>query len=187
MKRPDVWIVETLADGKPQFARDWAMLAKWLEETPDARERFNWRLIDHCGCCGAHQMVMVYMVDEQFGGDHFLVGGEAPREVEPCVFRCEKHVGRAPCCIDGCGRTFALDAGHGYDVTFICGKHWREAPRYMRDRVKWLRQRAEKLDWPDRLARLYSKAFDRAVRSVREGRRLDMDEINKLFGWDDAA
>lgn len=101
-------------------------------------------------------------------------------------YRCEKHVGRLPCLIAGCGRTFKLTGDDCYQVRVICGRHWRLAPRYMRDRVRSLRKKAERLNWPVRLQRLYSQAFELTVRAAE--RRLndegfiDVAEIERMFG-----
>jgi len=95
-----------------------------------------------------------------------------------------QHRGRAPCCIEGCGRTFALN-GDGYDVTYICGKHWRLAPKKWRAHVTRLRAIARKHGWTERLARLDDLAWQRCRRAAQRAAAGDLDkaEIDRMFGW----
>lgn len=124
----------------------------------------------HCGCCGS------------------LTGGGTWKtplaliRIRTGEHRCERHVGRIPCCIDGCGRTFAAGAD-GYDQQIICGPHWRQAPRTMRDAVARVRRKARRHGWTVELRERHHRLWSRTVRAVREGQRLDETEINALFGW----
>lgn len=124
-----------------------------------------------CGCCGAGSFITAKGVRTY---DALVM--------TPAGWRCPKHIGRNPCLIEGCGRTF--DATDRPGTTFICGTHWREAPKYMRRRVTKLRKAGEKRHWPPRYIRAHKKAFDLAVRAVKEGRSMDIDEINKMMGWE---
>jgi hypothetical protein len=123
-----------------------------------------------CGCCG------------EIG----LVGVADPLpiiEVEDGVFRCEKHVGRLPCCIEGCGRTFAMKDDDTYHHRMMCGLHWRSGPKHLRDRVAKLRRLAKRRGWSDRLLWLHGRAWEANRKAIVEGRSFDLAEVNKLFGW----
>lgn len=102
--------------------------------------------------------------------------------VGPDEYRCDRHVDRIPCCIEGCGRTFAIGHG-GYREIVICGAHWRQAPRSMRDAVARVRRQARRRGWSPTMKARFERLWLRTVRSVREGHRIDMTEINALFGW----
>lgn len=104
------------------------------------------------------------------------------------AIRCAKHVGRLPCIIEGCGRTFKMDPGEGYSVVTCCGRHWRMAPRYMRDRARFLRKKAEKMGWGGRAGRLHHIAWHRCIAAINrrgdiggEG-HIDIAEIERMFG-----
>jgi bacterioferritin-associated ferredoxin len=134
-----------------------------------------------CGCCGG---LPREMVDDrwQLALRRFKRRGEI-------FWRCEKHVGRNPCCIEGCGKTFALQPdkdGRGaedYSWRIMCGKCWRQAPKWMRDRVAKIRKLARRRGWSERIHRLHHMAWEACYRAIVDGRRLDMTEINKMFGW----
>jgi hypothetical protein len=100
-------------------------------------------------------------------------------------WRCPDHVGRAPCCIEGCGRTFALSDGDDYGVTYICGKHWRLAPKKWRAHLTRLRAIARRTGWTLRLRELDDKVWSRCRRAAEKAARGDLDkaEIDRMFGW----
>jgi len=106
-----------------------------------------------CGCCGANPS-----------------GYNPPwrpiREVAPGIWRCEKHVDRNPCCIAGCGKTFAHKGDDSYENRVMCGKCWRQAPRWMRDREARIRKLCNKRGWPHRLARLHGMAWEACHRKI---------------------
>lgn len=147
-----------------------------LEDTrfPIARDEFEIVPGLACGCCGRWA---------SYGG---YPGSSEFRQVSPDHWRCDKHVGRLPCAIEGCGRTFSMTADDTYDFVVVCGKHWREAPLRMRRHVAAIRKKARRYGWTDRLLRLHNLAWHRALRSIQHGRSLDMTEINRMFGWDDS-
>lgn len=132
-----------------------------------------------CGCCGRT------LRDLRHGrnGDGALwhvVGS----------YRCERHRGRVPCCIEGCGKTFAMKGDDHYGMTVICGKHWRQAPRHLRTRDTKFRRllKARRMAGKqEKIGELLSRNFNRAVESVRRGHVIDETEISKLFGWGDVA
>ena len=107
------------------------------------------------------------------------------------VWRCDRHIGRNPCCIAGCGRTFAHKPdkdGRGaedYSWTIICGRHWRMAPKFMRDAVARVRRRAKNDGWIDRHLARHTRLFDRCVRAIRDGQTIDPAEIHRMFGLED--
>lgn len=103
------------------------------------------------------------------------------------IWRCDKHLGRNPCIIPACGVTFAHRNGTSYQTSFICGKHWRQAPKFMRDaviRVERLAKRRKGAGWTETLRNRHSRLWYRTIRAVIDGHRVDMTEINKMFGWD---
>lgn len=136
-----------------------------------------------CGCCGTTKR---QKPSGRFYRGEFKCVDQI--DGEP-IWRCEKHVGRAPCCVAGCGKTFALRAGEGYDVTYICGKHWRMAPKRFRDLVALIRKRAKKRGWTDKLYRQHNFFWHQAVLRVDRPEEFSrppaevMAEIDKMFGW----
>jgi hypothetical protein len=80
-----------------------------------------------CECCGANP----YRFDWK------------PRrpiqEVEDGTWRCEKHVGRNPCAIEGCGKTRA--SRRPRSDYYLCGAHWKMVPH----RLKLVYQRLWRL------------------------------------------
>lgn len=98
-------------------------------------------------------------------------------------WRCPKHVGRVPCCIPGCGKTFAMKPADSYAEDYICGKHWRQAPKELRDRCAEIRKISKRKGWSQARIEMYERTWTEARDAVLEGGRLDEDEINKMFGW----
>jgi hypothetical protein len=113
-------------------------------------------------------------------------------------YRCEKHADRNPCAIESCSRTIAakgkLNEGHYW----LCGEHWRIAcPPGSPERRVYLRIRATARKrgfkvtsrWPQELESRYWRIWSRivAIGRARCAGDIDMAEINKLFGWDEAA
>jgi hypothetical protein len=104
-------------------------------------------------------------------------------------YRCRKHRDRNPCAIEGCTRTRAANGDYANDRT-LCSEHWR---RFVPPRSKLRRayhahwRRAKKLDWSPKRVRAFDRFWAtlvaRARRQSVEG-RLDMTEINKMFGWE---
>ncbi len=130
-----------------------------------------------CGCCG-----------QRWG----TMWGDAGH------WRCDKHKDRNPCAIEGC-RCTNDRAGHAFrDDQYLCQKHWRPlttpAERRVYSRI-WRQAKARERKygaehmWPMREIGRLKRVWGRIVAKARaraEG-DLDMDEINKMFGWDDAA
>jgi hypothetical protein len=122
-----------------------------------------------CGCCGAMPRAIVE------GRYQLVLNLDWWRGRR--IWRCEKHVGRAPCCIEGCGKTWALQPDDTYSTRFICGRHWREAPLWMRQRVTKIRKLARRRGWDDQICRLHSMAWDACYRAVIRRRSISADEI----------
>lgn len=120
-----------------------------------------------CGCCG-----------------RALPAVDALHRVPDGSWRCFDHLARSPCCIEGCGKTYKNDGD--YDARFICGPHWRLAPKRWRSKLTLYRRRAAKIGWSDKLIDLYNRAWERCVRVAAEvaAGDLDMAAVNRLFGWD---
>lgn len=105
------------------------------------------------------------------------------------LWRCERHWGRLPCIIEGCGRTYAIDGptgsnSHKYRSIIMCGKHWRQAPKYMRDTEARVRRIAKKRGWTDDLLIRHHRIWERCHRAIREGQNIDMRQIEEMFGLD---
>lgn len=123
----------------------------------------------------------------------FEKGATVEQEQErPHAWRCQKHVDRNPCVIEGCKRS--TDARGNLEVDgWMCGEHWR---RYVPPRSRARRlyhahfRRAKKHGWTADNRRSFWRYWERLVSRARahatEG-HLDVNEINKLMGWDDAA
>ena len=124
-----------------------------------------------CGCCGKG-----------------LPEVDCLQRVAEDEWRCAKHIRRAPCCIEGCGRTFAIDED-GYHVVFMCGTHWRMGPKRMREATAAIRRRAKKAGWDDRLRERHHQMWHRTRRAIERtlAGDVDMRVIERLFGWDPAA
>lgn len=140
-----------------------------LQKSPPYRDPklYTIHTVPTCACCG-------WFANEE----------RKVTEPEAGHVRCEKHVGRNPCIIDGCGRTFDND-GH-YTTRFVCGKHWRMAPAELRKSVKRIEKMAKKIGWKLVLRKRHTQLWDRAIKRI-EGvlaGDIDMEEINKLMGWD---
>lgn len=126
------------------------------------------------------------------GGD----GGYDPNN--PGVWRCYRHTKSNPCAVEGCKRSRASKDGWLHDGRYwLCRDHWRLAcPPKSKWRRAYLRfwKIAKRMgcegdnDWPDELERRFWRYFGGLVARARRmaAGDLDMTEINKLFGWDNA-
>lgn len=137
-----------------------------------------------CACCGVSSYAL--RAAQRF-----------PMYVTSGGYRCEKHRDRNPCAIEGCKRSTAAK-GHWSTDTWLCGEHWRIACPvgspgrriYLRIKAQ-ARKRGFKLSdvWSADLEARYWRIWRRilALGRARCAGDIDMDEINKLFGWDEAA
>jgi hypothetical protein len=137
-----------------------------------------------CGCCG-----IVRQGDWKNAQPMRLVARIDGRP----IWRCDRHVGRNPCCIEGCGRTFAHKCdtdGRGaedYSWRVMCGRCWRKAPKFMRDALARVRRDAKRQGWTDRHHARHGRLWERCRRAIEQGQYLDQAEIERMFGWDAAA
>jgi site-specific DNA-cytosine methylase len=122
-----------------------------------------------CGCCGDIPRGVV-------GDRHQIVLHQA-RHYGVTYWRCEKHVGRNPCCIEGCGKTFAHKDDRDYDTTIMCGRCWRQAPKWMRDRESRVRRLAKRRGWTDQLCRIHHMAWHACQRWIERARSDDPGEV----------
>ncbi|ALC13794.1 hypothetical protein [Sphingopyxis sp. 113P3] len=125
-----------------------------------------------CGCCGTDQgLTAVYDGRIDAAARHY---------------RCEKHVERIPCAIEGCRRTYKLELGDSYSSRVVCGKHWRLAPKHMRDAVARVRRIGVKANWPRPIINRFCRLWERTVRAAQSAAAGDIDvaEINRVMGWD---
>lgn len=122
-----------------------------------------------CACCGKNKFLATL------------------KEValEPRQWRCEAHIGRNPCLIEGCGRTRA--ATRPNLTGFICGTHWKLVPRDMRlvyNRIWRLQKKSG--GWTDLLVHRYWRIWARictaAVKASRGEVDLDIAQIEAMFG-----
>lgn len=129
----------------------------------------NGQQVPRCYCCG-NLLVQ---------GPLRLVARRPDGERE---FRCDKHIERLPCLIKGCGRTFPFQPGDDYSVGVVCGKHWRQAPAFMRTAVARVRAIGKKRGWTDALGRRHHRLWLRTVRAIKQGQNLDIAAIEREFG-----
>lgn len=129
-----------------------------------------------CGCCGAWERDRISIVRDDGGAE---------------AVRCERHAGRLPCIIEGCGRTFALRPGDSYRHSVVCGAHWRQGPKRMRDAVARVRRIAKRRGWSDAMIERHHRLWMRTIRAIRqrgdvggEG-HIDIAEIEAMFGLGD--
>ena len=127
-----------------------------------------------CECCGATAITFVGR-----GDDRSYLNA-----------RCNAHVERNPCAIEGCRRTSEVKgAGYGNDQ-WLCAEHWRRyVPPHSKVRRAYHRfwRIAKRTGWTDDLIRRFWRFWNglikRARREAGQG-RIDPAEINQLFGWD---
>lgn len=135
---------------------------RWCEQNPEQRATWSQRMVLRCQCCGALEAKLL----------------------ECNVVRCERHVGRNPCIVEDCGRTWPT---RDYAVRMVCGKHWRIAPKHMRDVESRIRREARKRgQWTLRLLRRHERVWNRCIRAIDAALAgdVDMREIERLMGWD---
>lgn len=172
---------------QPALAADWwseGAIDRFMEDPRCPIDVHGIIIVDApvCACCGQpfyHRMDNLACV----------AANDDPRSAQ---YRCEKHQDRNPCAIEGCQRTTAAK-GHYATNGWLCHDHWR---RYVpplspaRRAYHRLFRLAKKAGWTPELKRRFWRFWDglvaRARRQSTEG-RMDLDEINKLFGWEDAA
>lgn len=131
--------------------------------------------IPHCACCGDD-----FSNVRDRGGSitHWESGA-----------RCDRHHDRNPCAIEGCRCTTAAGGRYASDQ-YLCQKHWRPltlpAERRVYSRI-W--REGKKYGWTMARSRRLERVWRWIVAKARSRAAgdIDMDEINRMFGWDDAA
>lgn len=156
--------------GTLEHVREWIRMRQEQKDHPRDASLYSIEKVPTCGCCGTDRDVAGYY--------------QGRIDPEALHHRCEKHVDRNPCLIEGCGRTFANDGD--YSGQFICGKHWRLAPKRMRDVVARVRKIGEKTGWPRPTVKRFCRLWERTARAAQAAASgdLDMAEINRVMGWD---
>lgn len=132
-----------------------------------------------CSCCGAVATEMW----KSWEFDEVVI-----------VARCDKHTNSNPCAAPGCRHT--RKSKYRSETAWLCRDHWRMfCPPHSRLRRAYLRffrlakianDGDKKKEWPADLERRYWKFWFALVRRARRamGPPMDVDEINRMFGWD---
>lgn len=159
------------------YTREW-WLTRWLDHHPAWRstiDQFEVMPGPGCACCGDR------------GG---TMWGEGEQ------FRCTKHKDRNPCAIEGCRCTTDRAGREMRSDQFLCQKHWRPLTTAEERRVysriwRQAKSRERKFGagyaWSMREVRRLERIWRRIVLKARARAAgdLDMDEINKMFGWEE--
>lgn len=162
----EVWVRDRAKAGF--WTRSSAIQLSLSAEWPYGRRHVQILYALVCNCCGAVEGVSV-------------VAGP------PTQGRCEQHVGRNPCAIEGCRRTRegtrpALDS-------WLCGAHWRQVSRQSkRVYARIWRLQKKSGGWTDLLRQRHWRVWGAIVLEARRAARgdVDMKEVGELFGWADA-
>ena len=159
--------------GTLEQVREWIRLRQGQLNHPRDAALYSIDSVPTCGCCGTDVGVTGYY--------------QGRIDPEALHHRCEKHVDRNPCLVEGCGRTFASDGN--YRIEFVCGKHFRLAPIAVRRGIKNIERLAKKHGWKLILQRRHEQLWARAVRGIKAALAgdidvLDMAEVNRVMGWD---
>lgn len=75
-----------------------------------------------------------------------------------------------------------MEEGDSYDIRLLCGRHWRLAPKYMREAVTRVRRMARKHGWSDNLCGRHHRLWNRCLRAIKEAGNLDIARIEREFG-----
>lgn len=124
-----------------------------------------------CACCGKHP----------HQANLALVEPGPPKQ-----WRCEQHIGRNPCAIEGCGRT--REGNRPALTSWLCGAHWRRVSA----RSKLVYKRIWRLQkksggWTDILNHRYWRIWGAIILEAQRNARgdVDMKAVSELFGWDE--
>lgn len=104
-------------------------------------------------------------------------------------WRCERHIMRNPCAIEGCRRSTQGRPGwHGLSC-WLCSEHWRAlVPPGSPERRVYHRffRLAKRYGWSRELSNRFFRAWPRIIARARARSAGDLDEaeIKRLFGWD---
>lgn len=141
---------------------EWASVADQFEIVPGPA----------CACCGER------------GGTMWGDGDQ---------YRCTKHKDRNPCAVEGCRRTRSKGQGGYHNDAYLCAEHFKiaappgSAERRVYNRLWRLHRKRDGKDapWSPELNRRLWRVWFRLVgiARARSAGDIDMDEINKMFGW----
>ena len=107
--------------------------------------------------------------------------------------RCRRHLGRNPCLVESCPRTRDASRGEIADDQAICGVHWRRyVPARSPLRLTYNRffRVARRDGWSPELIQRFEQFWNGLVRRIRRAEAsavLNRTEIDRLFGWSEAA
>lgn len=161
----EIWVRHRAKAGF--WTRSSAIQLSLSVEWPYGRRHVHIAPVIACQCCGRIDSARIVASD-------------------PPQVRCEQHVGRNPCAVQGCRRTRegnrpALDS-------WLCGAHWRGVSR----RSKRIYARIWRLQkksggWTDTLNTRFWRIWGAIVLEARRAARgdVDMKEVGELFGWDE--
>ena len=190
MIEADHWEIYRLDDDRLDTfgARGWAMVASSRAicvEQMDLHypaDVYGLRQAPSCDCCGA-------INDIQRRDVRIIKENRLGR-----IVRCAKHLDRNPCAVDGCSRTTAAHHGYLDNRLWLCGEHWkiacppRSAARRVYHRIFRLHVKRDGKDapWSPDLDHRFWRIWGAIIRRARSATAgdIDMDEINKMFGWD---
>lgn len=136
---------------------------RWKSADPGFYEMFVRKVRrPACECCGANP----YRFD--------MKPRRALHEVADGTWRCEKHVGRNPCAIEGCGKTRANR--HPSSDDHLCGTHWKMTPyrfkaiyrRIWREAKRNVRKHiGDRQGFTEQLNARYWRNWHRVIRETR--------------------
>jgi hypothetical protein len=108
---------------------------------------------------------------------------------KPDEFRCERHIGRNPCAINGCKKSTKAPASGELSMDdYLCPRHWRQfVPVGSPARRIYNRffRRARRYGWTTKSKRAFWRFWYGLVRRARRSSAGDIDvrEINRVMGW----
>jgi hypothetical protein len=157
-----------------------AMCEEWRDRNPLGRDPTSYVIerVPCCDCCGDD---FACVRDRGGSISHFSNG----------QVRCDRHIDRNPCAIEGCARTTAAPkSGAVGDDQWLCAEHWRRLvpprSRLRRAYLAFFRRAKRQGGWDEDLKRRFWRFWDAVVRTARRRAtqgRLDEAEINRMFGW----
>lgn len=108
--------------------------------------------------------------------------------------RCEKHLRRNPCVVEGCRRTVEAANGELADNQAICGHHWRcfvpSGSPERRAYHRFWRLAKKQGGWDHNLIKRFERFWDGLAARVRRRSAdgyLDQRTIEAMFGWEAQA
>ena len=187
---PDRWEIHHRArraagEDSIVFGATAAKCQAWIDDRPDGAD-FEAVRVPFCSCCGEM---------EPWGSRAPVLLTQFYTRDWEMTYRCPKHLGSNPCAVEGCPRWRGLaDGQHHCDDVFLCTEHWklacppRSPARLVYRRIWRLHEKRDGKGkpWSEELGRRLDRIWAAIVRRARSATAgdIDMDEINKLFGWE---